>query len=496
MSASDADTTIDPVTDGDEDKPELKLDVRVDSTSSCGRHVTVTIAKEDVQRYFDEAFSELMPTAAVPGFRSGRAPRKLVESRYKKEITDQVKGSLLMDSMTQVTESADFAAISEPDFDFGAIEIEAGEPLTFEFDIEVRPEFDLPDWKGLTLERPTHEFSREDVDKHLERLLRDTADLVPHNEPATADDFAVVQIAFTHEGKAVSECTEEIRIVPRVSFPDAVLEGFDTLMTGVTVGEKREATLSISHDAANEELRGQDVQAEIEVLDVKRLTLPKLDETTLAELGSYESEGELRDDIQADLSRRLTYQQQRRIRQQITSLLTESADWDLPKELLRRQAHRELERAVLELRSSGFNEDEIRAHENELRQNSMESTSRALKEHFILERIAEDEQIEEEPEDYETEIALIAMQTREPVRRVRARVEKQGLMDALRNQIIERKVIAKITEHAKFKDVPYQIEDSQVFAVDHVVSGVKDSAIPVAKHGGDAEQLREPADRS
>ena len=79
---------------------------------------------------------------------------------------------------------------------------------------------------------------------------------------------------------------------------------------------------------------------------------------------------------------------------------------------------------------------------------------------------------------------------------MRARIEKQGLMDALRNQIIERKVIAKITEHAKFKDVPYRSDDSQVFAVDHIVSGVKDSTIPVAKHGGDAEQLREPADRT
>jgi trigger factor len=69
-------------------------------------------------------------------------------------------------------------------------------------------------------------------------------------------------------------------------------------------------------------------------------------------------------------------------------------------------------------------------------------------------------------------------------------------MDALRNQIIERKVIEKITEAAKFKDVPYQAEVNQVFAVDHIVSGVKDSVIPVAKHGGDSEQLRDVADRT
>ena len=203
-------------------------------------------------------------------------------------------------------------------------------------------------------------------------------------------------------------------------------------MIGCKVGDKRETTMTISHDAANEELRGKDVKAEIEVLDVKRTSLPKLDEATLQSLGDFDSEGDLRDAVKSDLERRLAYQQQKSAREQITGLLTDSADWDLPKDLLKRQSHRELERAVLELRSSGFSDDEIRAYENELRQNSMASTQRALKEHFILERIAEDESIEDEPQDYETEIALLAAQSREPIRRVRARIEKQGLMDALR----------------------------------------------------------------
>ena len=148
--SADADTALDSSTEGEE-KPKLDLDVQVASTSSCGRHVTVTVSKDDVERYFNDAYSELMPKANVPGFRSGRAPRKLVEGRYKQEITDQVKGSLLMDSMTQVTTDAEFAAISEPDFDFEAVELEPDEGLTFEFDIEVRPEFDIPNWKGLKL---------------------------------------------------------------------------------------------------------------------------------------------------------------------------------------------------------------------------------------------------------------------------------------------------------------------------------------------------------
>ncbi len=131
------------VAEEEEEKlPPLTLEVKVDTRSTCERHVTVTISREDIDRYFDKEFSELMPTAHVPGFRPGHAPRKLVETRFRKDVAEKVKGELLMDSLTQVNEEQKLSAISEPEFDFEAIELPDEGPLTFEFDVEVRPEFD------------------------------------------------------------------------------------------------------------------------------------------------------------------------------------------------------------------------------------------------------------------------------------------------------------------------------------------------------------------
>src|SRR6185295_12897308 len=124
----------------------------------------------------------------------------------------------------------------------------------------------------------------------------------------------------------------------------------------------------------------------------------------LEEIGDFKSEEELRDALRKDLERQLSYHQQQRARQQITALLTAAANWELPPDLLRRQGQRELHRSVMEWRRSGFSDEQIRAHENELRQNTLSSTARSLKEHFILERIAEEEKIPDEPEDYEAEI--------------------------------------------------------------------------------------------
>jgi trigger factor len=347
----------------------------------------------------------------------------------------------------------------------------------------------------LKLEKPTRSFTSKDVDRHLEKLVRGQARLVPYNGPAELEDFVVVNMTFRHQGKVVSECQEQtIRVAPLLSFPDGNLEGFGKLISGARAGDDRTATITVSHDAANEEICGQDVNVEIEVLEVKRRELPELDPGLLRRLGHFESEGELRDAIVDELDRRLGYHQQRHIRQQITALLTESASWELPPELLRRQARRELDRAVLELRSSGFGDEEIRAHENELRQNSLASTERALKEHFILERIAEDQDITDEPADYDLEIQMIAAQSGENPRRVRARLEKEDMMDTLRNQIVERKVVGLIESEAEFNEVPYKPEETETEAVEHFIAGEPKEEIPAAKYD-EEEALRQPAER-
>ncbi|MDP6444009.1 MAG: trigger factor family protein [Pirellulaceae bacterium] len=151
-----------------DEKQPLALEIKVDQPSACERHVTVTIPRADIDRYVGEAVDELRPKAEVPGFRPGRAPRKLVESRFQEQVAEQVKGSLLMDSMTQVSDDCDFSAISEPDFDFDAIELPAEGEMTFEFNIEVRPEFDLPEWENLDIEQPVHEYTDEEVDGRLD----------------------------------------------------------------------------------------------------------------------------------------------------------------------------------------------------------------------------------------------------------------------------------------------------------------------------------------
>ncbi len=479
-------TDTNPETD---EKQPLELKVDVKEVSACQRHVTVTIPRAEIDRYFQKQFDDLAPQAAVPGFRAGRAPRKLIENRFRPQVSDQVKGALIMDSLTQVGDQQDYSAISEPTFDFELVNIPDEGDMTYEFDIEVRPEFDIPKWKGLKLLRPEHKFTNEDVQDQIARLGLQFSDLVPVDEPVQRDDVIICDITCRHKDRVVSQLKEQsLHVRSTLSLADATIERFDELVSGATAGDLKTTSVVVSEYSDNETLKGQSVEVAISILDVKRVETLSVAE--IAAKLEIDSEGELKDLVRESLENQLLYAQRERIRDQISASLTESASWDLPPELLRRQSRRELDRRVMEMRSSGFDEDEIIARENGLRKNIIDRTARFLKEHFILEKIAEAESVEDSTEDYDLEIARLAMQQNDSPRRVRARLERNGQMDSLRNMIIERKVIDLITEHAKFTSVPYDASKKETTtAINFFVAGGGE-AIPEAKY--DDSGQREP----
>ncbi len=463
-------------------KQPLNLQLDIQKKSACERHVKVSIPRSDIDLYFKKQFDELVPRAEVPGFRAGKAPRQFVENKFRKQVADQVKGSLLMDSLAQISEGDHFSAISEPDLAYDKVDIPDDGPMTYEFNIEVRPEFDLPSWKGISIEKPDRTISDEELSHRLDYLRTRNSALVPIEEAAQADDTVVCRVTGRLADKVVTEADDvAFSVLPTVTFHDARLEGFDQLMIGAKAGDKRHGKVAISEFSENPALQGQKVDVEFEVLEVKRFE--RLDDEGVKEKYGVDSIGEIKDLIRDSLQKQLEYDQRQAVRNQISRLLTESATWELPPDLLRRQFRRELNRAVMELRSSGYSDEEIQIRENSLRQDILRRTEMLLKEHFILERIAEQEKIEDAPEDYDVEIAKIAMSSGDSPRRVRARLERQGQMDVLRNLIIERKVIELIESQAQVKPTSTPgFSRVKEAAVNFAFGGRSEGDIPEAKY--------------
>src|SRR5438132_12237926 len=139
----------------------------------CKKHIKVTVDRDAIDARLDEKYSELVTEhrSFVQGFRPGKAPRKLVERFYRDEIQNQVRGEVLMASLEQLAEEQDIAPLAPPDLDPSKIVIPKEGPLVYEFEVEVRPQFELPNYKGLKLKRPVQEVADADVAKEKRRLL-------------------------------------------------------------------------------------------------------------------------------------------------------------------------------------------------------------------------------------------------------------------------------------------------------------------------------------
>jgi trigger factor len=450
-----------------ESTPKMNLTVSLENSGPCRKHVRVTIPREDIDGVLQASVDELMESADVPGFRSGHVPEALIRKRFKTELAEQVKQKVLMQSLEQISEEQKLDPINEPNLDLDSIEVPEEGDFEYEFDIEVRPEFELPEYKGLEIQRPTREIGDEDVEAYTQEFLEQYGQLEPVDAPARAGDFVIAHLTVTHDGKPLKEFDEiTLRVRPILRFQEAEYAKFDELMVGAAADDVREADIQVSLEAENIAMRGETVHTRFEVLDVKRLRLPALDDEFLDRIG-VESAEDFKEQVRNMLERQTTYQQRQSTRRQVLDKITESADWELPEELVQKQVENALRREVLEMQQAGFTTREIRARENELRQRSLSMTRQNLKEHFVLDRIATQENIEVSPSEIDVEIALMAMQSGENPRRVRARMQKSGVLENLHAQIRERKAVDVILDHATFIDTPMEAAtEPNVEAVD------------------------------
>ncbi|HLW67130.1 MAG TPA: trigger factor [Gemmataceae bacterium] len=446
---------------GAEEKvPEkLRQDVEITDAGPCKKHIKITVNREDIDTRIDEKISELVQEhdkPVVAGFRPGKAPRKLVERRYHKQVQDDVRGEVLMASLEQLAEDYDVAPLAPPDIKPDKIQIPKEGPLIYEFDVEVRPQFDLPNYKGLKLKRLVYEFTEADVDRELRRLLEPDGQLVPKGEKATVEigDYIVADLVSRIGQQVLSEAKEvQIRVDPTLALRDGVAEKFGDQLKGAKAGDSRVVEITLSDTVSQPQLRGQKVQATFQILDIKTMRLPELTHEYLHRFGVHNEE-QLKELLRVVLERKLDYQRNQHFREQILQTINEAAKWDLPQDLLQRQARRAFQRKIMEMRSSGMSDEEISGKVRLLERDVLRTTAMALKEHFVLQKIAEEEKIDVDQDDIDAEIERIADRSDESPRRVRAQLEREDMMEALAIELIERKTLDLILENAEYEDQP------------------------------------------
>ncbi len=449
---------------------KLTQQVEMQDVGPCKKHIKVTIDRKAIDDRMGEHFTKLVREANVTGFRPGKAPRKLIEKRYHTEVADQVKSEVLLASLEQLGEEQDIAPLSPPQLEPGSIEIPREGPLVYEFDVEVRPQFDLPTYKGLKLKRPVKAYAAEDVAEARRRFLRQYGQVVPKEDgQADLGDIIVADLTVKHGDTVIGSQKEtQITVERTLAFKDGIIRHFADQVKGAKAGDTRTLDVELSSAAAGG-LAGQTVKATLEVKDVKTIRLPELTSQFMEEAFGLANAEQLDEMIKAALERNLEHEQRRQARLQVLGHIDAASKWELPRDLLERQYHRARARRIMEMRGDGLSDQEIAKQLRLMEQDLHSSTALALKEHFVLQKIAEVEKIEVGEQDLEEEIDRIADQSGESPRRVRARLEKEDMLEALMAEMVERKALDLILGSAEWEDVPLdrkEEEESQLATVD------------------------------
>jgi trigger factor len=428
--------------------------IKVEDTGPATKKVSVEIPRDRINAKLAEQFKELRSQAAIPGFRPGRAPQKLIEKKFAGDVKDQVQQTLIRESYQQAIEKNKLQVLGEPEFENPeAVKLADEGPLSYSFSVEVQPEINLPELKGLKVKKPKIEIKDENVDQAMTNLREQQGTLVPvEDRGAEAKDYLTADV-HVKVGDEIVEHGHDAQIVVRpgriagINVPDLGKE-----LTGLKSGEKKNITVSVPDTHPSEKLKGKEATIEIALKDIKRMEPAEVNAEFLEGLG-FTTEAELRDALREQMVERISFDVAQSQRQQVSNYLFENTQFDLPAKLSNAQADRVVQRRAMDLMQRGMPQDQVLANLEALRNGAKDEAARELKLFFILQKIAADQNVDVDEAELNGRVAMMAAQQGERPEKLKQQMSKDGSLSNLYVQMREQKALDKILETAEIEEV-------------------------------------------
>jgi len=438
----------------------LKNTVAIEQAGPCKKKVSIEIPEETIKNATDEQYNSLRKEAMVPGFRKGRAPQRLLEKRFGKEVIEQVKLKLLADASDTAIKDNQLDVLRDPDIDFEKIDLPAAGSLKFDFEVEVRPEFDLPELEAIPVEKRKLEVTDEQIDGEVGRLRRWSGMWTPRQEgEVELEDQIIADVVIKAEGIEEEEKLDNIEIIVRHNgFVGAIpVEKLDELLVGAKTGDIKQISIEVPKTYFRQDYRGKKVDIRISIKDIKWLKPAVLDENFFKRF-AVEDKSELQEKIRDMLQSRLEQQTRTEITEQIYRYMLDNTDFDLPVDIAAENSALLLQRQYTSLLMRGLSREQIEEQMEQLRASSEQQAKEQLKTFFIMDKVAEKLAIDVSEEEINGYIAQLALQRGQRPERMREEMVRNGSLTQFRLQVREDKCIAKLLESAKITEVEVEKE--------------------------------------
>ena len=414
-----------------------------EQSNPCLREVTVEVPADVVTRESENLVQRYTKLARIPGFRKGKVPATLVRQRFAEEIKSDLVEALVPRYFREETEKQNLLPVSQPRVT--DLHLHEGEPLKFKAEFEVLPEFQLSPYDDIRIEKFPTGVTEEEVETALNNLREQQATYNPVEEdrPLSDGDFAVVSFKGTaKDGEADAKPVEVDEVMVEIGGKNTVPEFTDNLR-GAKAGEKRNFDVKYADDFADKRLSGKTMAYEVEVKGIKTRTIPELNDEFAKELSSeFNTLEDLRNRLRENMKAEREHEAEHKGKEQIVDELVKRNDFPIPEAMIDQQIDLRLQRGLRALAAQGMKtEDMKRMDFGRLRTGQHDAAAREVRATLILERIADQEKIEVSDEELNRDLEAMAMQSKQPVEQVRARLTEDGGLDRIRHRIRNEKAL-------------------------------------------------------
>ena len=431
----------------------------VEEVGPCRRRVSVTIEPEMVKNETETTYAELRQTVSLPGFRRGKAPRSLLERRFGDHVSQDVKKEVILKALQE--SMTDLDPVADPDVDFDKIDVSTEAMTTFEFEVDVKPEFELPNYKGLRVKKVLREVSDEDVKSTVDRLRHDHASWTPFEEGAAEEENLVIgHLILTQDDKEVFNREDAAVLAGKEEKLSGVpLPEDANKLLGVTLGQKMEWDAELGDDYYIKDLRGTSARAKFEVLELKRLDVPEADDELAGNFGE-DTMADLEAKIRGDLTHHGKHETEHQVEEGVLDQIIEAANIHLPESLVERALNRQVQQRLYRSVMNGqISMDNIDAARAELEASERATVERHVRAWYVIEKIAAKEKVFATEDDVGARIQEIAVREEKTPTQVFEELEEKEMLEQVRTDVLESKVRKLLAEAADVVEVTKSEDD-------------------------------------
>jgi len=423
------------------------MNVQVESLPNCITTLRVEVPSEKVTQAWETITADFARVARVPGYRAGKAPKNVIEKKFQKEIREELEKKLLHESCREAISEKNLRVITVSDVE--DIVIEADKTMRFTATLVTSPEFELPDYKNITVQVKSGEVTEADVDASIETLRNQSADFTDVTDrELQMGDFVVVDYEGTLDGKPLLEALPKVpkQLAGNQDFwinmtPEAFFPGFCEQLTGAKPGETRSFELPTPENFPIKELAGQKLGYSVTVKSVKLKQLPELNDEFAAKIVPGKTLAELRAIAQEELKKQKETTAEREKREQVMNFLLSKVECELPQNMVLNETRRILSEIVKENQMRGVTDDLLKENEKQIFSTASQGARERLKGTFILLRIAEAEKLKVTREEFNQRIASMAARYGMTTDKVLKELDKNNAIDQVTEEILTGKVL-------------------------------------------------------